>query len=110
MSGWNQSEAARNLHISPGVVSRYMRDKTHPSETVLALFQTELQALQDTAGPSTRIHGMDRQNSAALLENSTRPPLDPWEQDLVDTLRRIAPPKRNQAAKAAQNLLELLVA
>ncbi len=38
-SGWTQSEAARQLNLSPAAVSRYLSLETRPSPTVIQLFK-----------------------------------------------------------------------
>jgi predicted transcriptional regulator len=47
ISGWNQSEAARQLDLTPAAISRYLGGQTRPSTTVLQLFQL---LLGDTKG------------------------------------------------------------
>ena len=47
ISGWNQSEAARQLDLTPAAISRYLGGQTRPSTTVLQLFQL---LLGDTQG------------------------------------------------------------
>ena len=41
LSGLTQTDAAKLLHVSQGVISQYVSGKTRPSETVLRLFRLE---------------------------------------------------------------------
>ncbi len=54
-SGWSQAQAARELSLTPAVVSRYLSGETRPSLTVVRLFKLLLGArgaLAPPAGPS----------------------------------------------------------
>ena len=89
-SGWNQSEAARNLDLPAPSISRYVNDIDTPSKQTLRLFKM---LLMDSSAPTVR--------------SSDNPPGVDWkrraksaERDLADlraTLRRLGSSSKTTA-------------
>ncbi len=78
-SGWKQSEAAKQLELSPAVITRYLNNDTHPSLTVLKLFKMLIGDMQPLPGtvPMTPMNG------------ELEPPLDAVERQLIGQLRQL---------------------
>ena len=85
-SGWTQSATARQLSLSPAVVSQYLSGETRPSRTVIRL----LQLLLGDCHPLPTEVGPGRESSADLL------PLEVAERDLIARLRRLPSERRGR--------------
>jgi transcriptional regulator with XRE-family HTH domain len=70
-SKWTQSETARQLKVSPGLVSQYLSGLTRPSTTTLMLFRMVLkekdQLTQGVAVPGSVLASL-REDSDRLAE------------------------------------------
>ncbi len=73
-SGWTQSEAARQLNLSPAAVSRYLSLETRPSTTVIQLFKLLINDRAPVAPPPA---------PSPIVERT----LTPEELDLIQDLR-----------------------
>jgi transcriptional regulator with XRE-family HTH domain len=78
-SGWKQSEAARQLELSPAVITRYLNNDTHPSLTVLKLFKLLIGDMEALPGAVAE----------AEHNGELEPPLDARERQLIRQLRRL---------------------
>lgn len=90
VSGWKQAEAARQLALSPAVISRYLNGDTHPSLTVLKLFQLligDMQALPGEAGSAPEHNG------------ELEPPLAGAERQLIWQLRALPEAERRRVVQ-----------
>jgi len=86
-SGWKQAEAARQLELSPAVITRYLNHDTHPSLTVLKLFQLLIGDMQ--ALPGVVASGP---NHDGELER----PLEAAERQLIGQLRALPEAERRR--------------
>jgi len=75
-SGWTQSEAARQLNLSPAAVSRYLSLETRPSTTVIQLFKLLVNDHAPAAPPPAQ---------GPIVERT----LTQEELDLIEDLRRL---------------------
>ena len=97
-SGWNQSRAARELHLDTGTVSRYVNGETRPSLTVLKLFAELL-------GESIRLKD---HNYTPAARSETRQ-LEPWESEALKSFRKIPPMYRRRFLEQLTALTETLM-
>jgi transcriptional regulator with XRE-family HTH domain len=74
-SGWNQSEAAEKLRLSPAVITKYVQGETRPSLTVLKLFKLLIGDLTPLPGDI---------EATGLETRDVGRPLEAWESDLLE--------------------------
>jgi transcriptional regulator with XRE-family HTH domain len=89
-SGWRQSEAAKHLELSPAVITRYLNGDTHPSLTVLKLFQLLIGDMQALPGVVA---------SGPNHEGELEPPLDAAERQLIGQLRALPEAERRRVVQ-----------
>lgn len=80
VAGWSQAETARQLRITPGAVSQICSGRTRPRAATLNL----LKLLVEKKDP-TGLKAYERQRSHSLA---------PWENDMLDSLRRLPEAQR----------------
>lgn len=95
-SGWTNARAARELGLTPSVVTQYRKRRTAPSLTVLRLFAEIL-------GERLLLPGESGQHSA--LRDGPRW-LEEWEADALHALRRFEPHRRREVIRAIGTILE----
>jgi len=78
-SGWKQSEAAKQLELSPAVITRYLNNDTHPSLTVLKLFKLLIGDMKPLPGTAT----------LPQPDGELEPELDAVERELIRRLRQL---------------------
>lgn len=108
ITGWRKAEAARRLGMSPSTVVRYLQTGVNPktgkpksispSITVLKLFSKISGIPLQLPGESTEDWG-DRGQTRAL---------QPWEVDVLDLVRRIAPERRNDVIAGLRLVLDAM--
>lgn len=89
-SGWRQSEAAKHLELSPAVITRYLNSDTHPSLTVLKLFQLLIGDMQPLPGVVA---------SGPNYDGELEPPLDAVERQLIGQLRALPEVERRRVVQ-----------
>jgi len=89
-SGWKRAEAARQLELSPAVITRYLNSDTHPSLTVLKLFQLLIGDMQPLPGVVA---------SGPNHEGELEPPLDAAERQLIGQLRALPEAERRRVVQ-----------
>lgn len=94
-SGWNQSRAAKELHLDTGTISRYVNGETKPSLTVLKLFS-------ELIGEPVRLKSMAHQPSDR--EDSRQ--LEQWELEVLQNLRAIPAVHRRKMTEAINSMLD----
>lgn len=97
ISGWNQSEAARQLELSPAVITRYCANDTRPSLTVLKLFKMligDTKSLPGEYAPGKPANQYDR-------------PLDQLERDLLADLRQLDNESRRKMTTGFRTILTI---
>ncbi|HEY1171609.1 MAG TPA: helix-turn-helix transcriptional regulator [Verrucomicrobiae bacterium] len=94
-SGWKQSEAARQLELSPAVVTRYLSDDTRPSLTVLKLFKLLIGDMLPLPGES----------DLTGLEGELERPLDSAERQLLTHLRAMPDAQRRKVIHCMCSML-----
>jgi len=94
-SGWSQAEAARQLAMSPSALSQIVRRNSpvRPSPVTLRLFQLLLWREKPEA-----LRGL----AAGALPSGA----EPWEQDVVQALRKIPPKARGGVLRRIFALIE----
>jgi len=97
-SGWKQSEAARQLELSPAVITRYLNNDTHPSLTVLKLFKLLIGDMQPLPGLTVQ----PEQNG------TLEPPLDAVERQLIGQLRQLPERERVRVVQGFSTVLGAL--
>lgn len=83
-SGWKQSEAAKQLELSPAVITRYLNNDTHPSLTVLKLFKLLIGDMRPLPGTAPM----------PPMNGELEPPLDAVERQLIGQLRQLSERER----------------
>lgn len=96
-SRWKRrAHAARQLGVSPSTIGRYLDCSIEPSLPVLRLFADLLGERLNLTGESPR---------ARRLSDGPRW-LEEWESDVVQSLRRLPPPARQQVIRGLTEILE----
>lgn len=96
-AGWNKAETARQLEITPAVITRYTYGETRPSLTTLKLFKIIL-------GDNRPMPEDDHEKILAELNVSA---LADFEQELLDCLRKLPPRKAAPLAAELTKLAEI---
>jgi len=96
-AGWNKAETARQLEITPAVITRYTYGETRPSLTTLKLFKVIL-------GDN---RPMPEDDYDKLLAELGANPLAEYEQELLDCLRQLPPKKASPLADELTKLAEI---
>jgi transcriptional regulator with XRE-family HTH domain len=95
-AGWTQTEAARQLSLTDGVISQYVSGETRPSMAIIKLFKLLIGDM--TAGPPGHV----------LRDESSAAPLEEWERDLVTEIRRMDAEKQRPFVSHVQGLAKLI--
>ncbi len=105
-SKWTQSEAARQLKVSPGLVSQYLSGITRPSTTTLTLFKMLVEEKERQHG----LHYSPASTSESLRESQQRlteiAQADPQRFETVREVIKLAYshlPKKKGRRKRGQN-------
>lgn len=89
-AGWNKSETARRLELTPAVITRYFNGETRPSLTTIKLFKLIL-------GDLSPLPGKEGSSKTQALDVGYKT-LSPWEEDLLLSIRKL---DRGDARKLA---------
>lgn len=89
LSGLNQTNAAKLLHLTQGVVSQYVSGITRPSETVLRLFRLEVGA-------------------APLVKESPGSVITDTEFGLIEAIRKMPPDQQKPFIRHAKSMAKLM--
>jgi transcriptional regulator with XRE-family HTH domain len=95
-SGWTQSESARQLELTPAVITRYLNGETRPSLTTLKLFKLmlgDIAPLPNAKGGGAR---------------GDLRPMEEWERDLLKEMRSLAPDKRAGLISGFKKILNVI--
>lgn len=95
-SGWTQSESARQLELTPAVITRYLNGETRPSLTTLKLFKL---MLGDIAPLPQARGGAGRGDLRPMQE---------WERDLLKEMRSLAPDTRAGLISGFKKILNVM--
>ncbi len=96
-SGWSQAQAARELSLTPAVVSRYLSGETRPSLTVVRLFKLLLGARGALAPPA-----------GPLVLKDERRQLRAGERELLDALDQFDEVTRQRVIEGFRGVLAAL--
>lgn len=99
-SGWSQSEAARQLELSPAAVSQYISLDTVPSKTTIKLFKCILADEEPVPGLP--------EFTFELRETVSG--LDDWEQAILTDLRALNDDDRKRAVHHFRELASMMTA
>lgn len=89
-AGWTQAEAARRLQVTPGAISQICSGRTQPRPSTLNLLRLMVAAETQTGARPVR----------------AKPPGPAWEADLLEPLRRMAPPERDKLLRVLKPIIE----
>jgi transcriptional regulator with XRE-family HTH domain len=95
-SGWTQSECARQLELTPAVITRYLNGETRPSLTTLKLFKLML----GDVSPLPHAAGADK--------GSDLRPIEQWERDLLSEMRSLHPDVRTALLSGFKRILNVV--
>ena len=98
-AGWKQAEAAKQLELSPAVITRYMSNETRPSLTVLKLFKLLIGDVQPLPGAEP-----------GVMNGELEGPLDATERQLIVQLRGLEEAERRRVAQGFCALLAIMTA
>jgi transcriptional regulator with XRE-family HTH domain len=98
-SGWKQAEAARQLAMTPSALSQIVRDNSpvKPSKVTLRLFKLLLLREKPEA----------LRAPPAAVRRTAPAGADKWEAELIRSLRKISPEKRQPLLEAISKLIQL---
>ena len=102
-SNWTQSESARQIKVSPGLVSQYLSGLTRPSSTTLTLFRmlVEEKVQREAQVPSTSSPESLRESHERLTEIAQA---DPQKFETVRQVIKLAhshlPKKKNKRPRS----------
>ncbi|EEF62052.1 helix-turn-helix domain-containing protein [Pedosphaera parvula] len=95
-SGWTQSECARQLELTPAVITRYLNGETRPSLTTLKLFKLMLGDISPLP------------NAAGKGKGSDLRPIEEWERDLLSEMRSLHPDVRATLLSGFKKVLNVV--
>jgi transcriptional regulator with XRE-family HTH domain len=97
LSGWSQSQAARELQLTSGAVNQYLSETTRPSLTTIKLFKLLLRDASPLPGSTEPL------SQASLASTFGR-----WEEELLASLRSLPRDEQVRLAEHFKGIADLV--